>query len=117
MRILGIHVYCTAVPSDTDGTLTLDCLVNDVSEGAADTIVDGEDLETLVTAANRWYECTMEAEGTEKERTLYEGDAIYFALISDSGAIDTNPGVNVCVEWMPLPDYDDIERVNHASTY
>jgi len=117
LRILAVHLCCNAVPSDSDGTLVFDADAKDISEGAVDALVDAEDLETLVTAADQWFECTLETEGSERELTLYEGDSVKFTLTSDSAAIDTNPNVTVCVEWMPLPYYADISRVGHASQY
>lgn len=117
IRIIGMHVLCDAVPADPDGTLVVNADVNDVSEGGTDVIVSAEDLETLVTAANRWYEMTLATEDTEKQLTLEAGDALSFDLVSDSAAIGTNPNVTICVEWHPVPDYEDLDRINHPSVY
>lgn len=117
LRIASIEVCCSAVPSDADGVLTLTATVNDVSEGAGDVVVAAADLETLVTAANRFFPLTLAAEGSEKERTLQAGDSLRFTLTSDSAAIDTNPEVNVLVTYFVVPDYDEKETVQHRSEY
>lgn len=117
VRIIGIHIACTAVPADPDGVLTVNADVNDVSEAGTDVIVSAEDLETLITAANQWFEATLAAETSENQLTLEPGDALSFDLVSNSAAIGTNPYVNVCIEWHPIPDHSDLERINHPSTY
>ena len=103
MRILGIHILCDTIPADADGTMLLNALVKDISEGADDTLVSSENLETLVAAANKWYEATLAADGTEKIRTLETGDSLRFTLVSNSAAVDTNPQVHICVEYVLLP--------------
>jgi hypothetical protein len=117
IRVVGVHVAGDAIPSDPDGTMLFNAIVNDISEGADDTIVSSEDLETLMVAANRWYECTLAAEDAEKQLTLEPGDSVRFTLVNNSAAITTNPNVTVCVEWHPVPDYDDLDRVQHPSEY
>ena len=117
IRIIGIHLLGSAIPADPDGVLTVNVDVNDVSEGATDVIVAAEDLETLMVAANRWYEATLAAETAEKQLTLEPGDSVSFDLVSDSAAIGTNPNVTACIEWHPVPDYDDLDRVQHPSFY
>jgi hypothetical protein len=117
VRIIGIHLLGDAIPSDPDGVLLVNALVNDVSEGGDDAIVASEDLETLMAAANRFYEATLAAETAEKQNTLEAGDSLRFSLVSDSAAITTNPNVTAVVEWHPVPDYDDLDRVQHPSDY
>lgn len=117
IRIIGIHLLCDDVPVDADGVMTVNVDVNDVSEGATDVIVSAEDLETLIVAADRWYEATLAADGTEKIKTIYPGDAVTFDLVSDSAAIDTTVNVHACIEWHPIPDHDDLDRVQHVSEY
>jgi len=117
VRITGIHLLGSGIPNDPDGVLVVNGLVNDVSEGADDTIVAAEDLETLLVAANRFYEATLAADGTEKILTLEAGDSLRFTLVSDSAAITLNPNVVVAIEWHHVPDYDDITRVQHPSEY
>lgn len=104
VRVQGIHVSADAVFADADGTLVLNAIVNDVSEGADDTIVSSEDIETLVTAANQFFECSLASETSEDERTMAAGDTLRCTLVSDSAAIDTNADFVVCVEWIPLED-------------
>lgn len=97
--IREIWVAGSAIPSDADGTMLLNALLNDVSEGADDTLVSSEDLETLIVAANKAYECTLLTEGSENELTVAAGDTLRFTLVSNSAAIDTNPNVSVMVIW------------------
>lgn len=119
VRILGIHLAGTAVPVDPDGTMLFNAIVNDVSEGADDTIVSSEDLETLLTAANQFFEATLAAETTEEQLTLYPGDTLRFTLVSNSAAIGTNTTVNVCVEYILVPrvqsDEDEPSYVGYPS--
>jgi len=117
IRIIGIHFLCDAIPSDPDGVLTVNADVYDASEAATDTIVAAEDLETLAVAAATWYEATLAAETAEKQLTLEPGDSLSFDLTSDSAAITTNPNVSVCIEWHPVPDHSDLDRINHPSVY
>lgn len=107
IRILGIHVAGSAIPSDPDGTMLLNAIVNDISEGADDTIVSSADLETLLVAANQFYEATLATETSEFQLNLFEGDTVRFTLVNNSVAISTNPNVTVCVEWIPIPDDTD----------
>lgn len=117
IRIIGIHVAASAIPADPDGVMNFTATVNDVSEGADDVIVAAVNLETLTPAANRFYEATLATEDTEKQLTLEAGDTVRFTLTNDSAAIGTNADVTVCVEWHPVPDYDDLDRVQHPSDY
>lgn len=117
IRIIGLHILCSAVPADPDGTLVLNMDVNDVSEGGTDVVVSSEDLETLILAANRWYEATLATETAEKQLTLMPGDGVSFDLVSDSAAIGTNPRVHVCIEWHPIPEHGDLDRIGHPSDY
>jgi len=116
-RIKGVHVAGSAIPSDADGTMLLDVDVNDVSEGADDVIVQAQDLETLIVAANRGYECTLAAEGAEKERNINDGDAFKITLTSNSAAIDTNTSLRVGVEVVPLYREGDQDVVKHENSY
>lgn len=120
LRVIGIHVSGDAVPSDADGTMVVNALVNDVSEAADDTIVSSEDMETLITAANQFFEATLATETSEKELTLEPGDTLRFTLVSDSAAIDTDSNLVVCVEWHEIPDWTSDEQlvtVEHPDVY
>lgn len=111
-RVLGIHVACSAIPSDPDGTMLLNVFNNDISEGAEDTLVASADLEALVTVADRWFEMTLAADGAEEIRTLAAGDAVRTSLVNNSAAITTNPNVSICIEWISVPrsQQDEDER-------
>ncbi len=117
LRIIGIHVASSGIPNDPDGVLDFIATVFDASEAADDIIVAAVNLETLTPVANRFYEATLAAEGTEKELTLEPGDTLRFTLDSDSAAITLNPEVNVIVEWHPVPDHEDLNRIQHPSDY
>jgi hypothetical protein len=100
--IREIHVLCDAVPADPDGTMLLNAIVNDVSEGGSDTVVASEDLETLVTAANQTFQCTLEDETSENELTVEAGDSLRFTLVNNSAAIGTNADVHVLVVFQTV---------------
>jgi hypothetical protein len=102
--IREIWISGDAIPSDADGTLLLNALVNDVSEGGDDTIVSSQDLETLLVAADRAYQAALAAETSENQNTLEPGDTLRFTLVSNSAAIDTNPSVVVSVLYQRLDD-------------
>lgn len=117
IRIIGIHVLGSSIPSDPDGTMLLNVLVFDATEAGDDTIVSSEDLESLLLVANQFYEATLAAETAELQNTLYPGDSIRATLVSNSAAISTNPNVTLCVEWHPVPDLDNSERVSRPTDY
>jgi hypothetical protein len=110
-------VCSSGIPADADGILTLIGTVNDVSEGGDDIIVAAVNLETLTPAANQWFEAALAAETVEFQNTLEPGDTLRFTLTSDSAGIETNPEVNVIVEWHPVPDHEDLNRIQHPSDY
>ena len=117
MRIIGIHVLGSSVPSDPDGTMLLNVLVKDATEAADDTIVASEDLETLLAVADQFYEATLAAETAEVQNTLYPGDSLRATFVSNSAAISTNPNVTLCMEWRPVPDEAELERIGRATDY
>ncbi len=117
IRIIGLHVASSIIPADADGVLNLIGTVNDVSEGAEDIILAAVNLEVLTPAKDRFYEATLAAETAEKQLTLEPGDALFFDLVSDSAAVEGNPAVTVCVEWHPVPDHEDLARIDHPSEY
>lgn len=102
--IREIWVQCSAIPADSDGTMLLNALVNDISEGADDTIVSSADLEATVLAANKAYKLTLATETSEKELTVAAGDTLRFTLVNNSAAIGTNANVNVMVIYQALAE-------------
>lgn len=100
--IRSIYIAASAIPVDSDGTFKFNALLNDVSEGADDTLVATQDLETLIVAANVGYACTLLTEGTENELTVSAGDVMRFTLVNDSAAIGTNADFTVVVVWQAL---------------
>lgn len=104
VRVQGVYIICNAVPADADGTMLLNVLVTDATEGASDSIVTSQDLETLVVAANTLYPCTLTQETAEKELTLEEKDTIRISLVSNSAAIDTNATVTVIIDLLYLDE-------------
>lgn len=117
MRIVSLSIVSDAVPSDSDGVLTLSVRARDVSEGAFDTLVTTQDLETLVSAADQNFALTLNAESSENELTLEAGDSIDVQLISNSAAIDTNPNLFLIVEYFFVPTNPELVFVKHASAY
>lgn len=95
--IREIHVACSAIPSDPDGTMLLNAIVYDVSEAADDTIVSSADLEATVLAALTGYKLTLATETSENELTVAAGDTLRFTLVNNSAAITTNPNTSVVV--------------------
>lgn len=115
-RLNRAFVVCSAVPADADGTMLVNVIARDDSEGADDTLVSSADLETLVTTANKVYELTLASETSEKERTLANPDGLRVTLVSNSAAIDTNAQVVVILELIPLPNPSDT-LVKYESAY
>lgn len=118
IRIRSISVLGSAIPVDSDGTMLLNVLINDISEGGDDTIVASEDLETLLVAANRFYAATLATEtAAEKQLTMRAGDSLRCTLVNNSAGIGTNTNVVVMIEWHEVPDYENLETVNHPDRY
>lgn len=118
IRIIGLHIMGSAIPNDPDGVLLVNVDVNDISEGATDVLVSAADMETLLVAANKWYELTQESDSSEFIFTLEPGDVLSCDLTSDSGAITTNPNLTLCIEWHNVPDYDNSHlRVQNPADY
>jgi hypothetical protein len=91
-----------AVPADADGTMLVNALLNDISEGAADTLVSSADLETIVVAANKGYSLTLATETSENELTVEAGDTLRFTLVNNSAAINTNANIAVSVLYQTV---------------
>lgn len=96
-----IHVVAFAVPADADGAILLTVKKWDASAGAAVTLVTGTaasvstgDLELLV--AGKTERLTIDAAVTEAQRILDFGDSLYIEVVSNSAAIDTQPGAFQC---------------------
>lgn len=102
IRIMGIHIAGSVIPADANGTMLLNAIVNDISEGSDDTLVSSENLESLLLAANRFYEPTYVAE-TEEFYTLEPGDTLRITLVSNTSDIEDNPNITVCVEYFNVP--------------
>lgn len=118
IRIVSLGVMADAVPSDADGTMLMTVRARDISEGAFDTLVLSADLETLVTAADRYFALTLATETTsELELTLEEGDTIDVQLVNNSAAIDVNPNLFLAVEYFPVPTNPETAFVRHPSAY
>lgn len=94
-----------AIPNDPDGTMLLNMLNKDVSEGADDSLVTSADLETLIVAAEKAYKLTLAAETSENEYTLDPGDVVRFTLVNNSAAITTNPNLFVTVLYQVLKNF------------
>lgn len=115
-RLNRAFVICSAVPADADGTMLVNVIAKDDSEGADDSLVASADLEALVTVANKVYELTLATETSEKERILANPDGLRVTLVNNSVAIDTNAQVVVMLELVPLPNPSD-SLVKYKSSY
>jgi hypothetical protein len=103
VRILGIHLAASAVP-ESDGTMLLNAFVYDASEAADDTLVDEANMETLITAANTFYEISSyEDDDSSDEQifTLDPGDTLRFTLVSNN-TINTNPNFTALIEYFNI---------------
>jgi hypothetical protein len=116
-RITSLSVVSDAIPADPDGTMLLNILARDVSEGAADSLVASADLETLVTEADKAYGLTLATETSEKEFTLEAGDTIYATKVNNSAAIGTNANLFLVIEYFIVPSYPETTAVGHPSNY
>lgn len=92
-----------AVGADSDGTMLINAIVNDLTEGpAADTIVASFDAEAVILVANKAYKATLAAETTENQNTVESGDVLYFTLVNNSAAINTNANLVATVVFQTL---------------
>lgn len=115
-RIEGVYWTASAVLSDADGTMLINVLARDSSEGADDNIVASFSVEGGV--AHALAAATLSAEGAEKEFTLDEGDTLRVTFVNNSAAIDTNGAISVFVVGFPLPlPYDATAGVKFESAY
>lgn len=95
-----IIVSTFTVPADADGTILLTVKKWDASAAAAVTLVTGAaavgtgDLEALTQGKGE--RLTFDAALTDAQRTLDFGDSLYFEIVNNSAAIDTQPnGLNI----------------------
>jgi hypothetical protein len=95
--IREVWIVASAIPADPDGTMLANVLIHDTSEAGSDTIVSSQDLETLITEANKSYEMTLASEGTENELTVAAGDSLRATLVNNSAAIGTNADISLLV--------------------
>lgn len=103
IRIVGIYFAATAIPADADGTMLINALVNDVSEGADDTIIASFDAEAVILAADKFYKATLATETSEEENTLESGDTLRFTFVNNSAAINTNASITAIIEFVLVP--------------
>ena len=114
-RVEGAYWTASAVLSDTDGTMLVNVIARDVSEGADDTLVSSASVEGGTAHAVAAF--TLATEGTEKEFTLDEGDTLRVTFVNNSAAIDTNGAISVFVVGYPVPNYNEQASVLHPSNY
>lgn len=86
-------VAVTVAPADADGAITGILYKYDASANAAVALSAATDLETLTAFEGRRVDVL--ATLTDAQRTLDEGDFLYFRVTNDSAAINTQPGVFV----------------------
>lgn len=115
-RVEAVYWTASAVLSDADGTMLINVIANDASEGADDTLVASFTVEGGV--AHAMAAATLAAEGAEKEFTLDAGDTLRVTFVNNSAAIDTNGAISVFVVGFPLPmPYDASPGVRFESAY
>jgi len=115
-RVEAVYWTASAVLSDADGTMLINVINSDLSEGADDTLVASFSVEGGV--AHRVAAATLAAETSEKEFTLEEGDSLRVTFVNNSAAIDTNGAISVFVVGFPLPlPYDPTSGVKYESGY
>lgn|SRR5574341_532708 len=116
VRVEAVYWVASAALSDADGTMLINVLARDSSEGADDTLVSSFSVEG--GTAHALAAATLEAETSEKERTLDEGDSLRVTFVNNSAAIDTNGAISVFVVLFPLPlPYDASAGVRYESSY
>lgn len=116
IRIESVSWVASAVLNDADGTMLINVLARDKSEGADDTLVSSFSVEG--GTANEPAAVTLQTETSEKEFTLEEGDSLRVTFVNNSAAIDTNGAIAVEVTYFPVPNYDEKGAgVGHPSVY
>lgn len=100
--IREIWFAADAVPADSDGTMLINAVINDITEGGSDTIVASFDAETVIVAASKAYKATLAAETSENQNTVESGDVLSFTLVNNSAAINTNANVTAVVIFQTL---------------
>lgn len=115
IRVRQVQWVASAVLSDVDGTMLVNVIARDASEGADDTLVNSQSVEG--GTAHIPAECTLAAEGSEKEFTLDVGDSLRVTFVNNSVAIDTNGAISVLVFYHPIPKETAGDDVRHQSYY
>jgi hypothetical protein len=114
-RIVKASWAASAVLADADGTMLVNVIVRDASEGADDTIVASASVEGGV--AHAVADFALATEDTEKQQTLDEGDSVRVTFVNNSAAIDTNGAIGVTIHFHSIPKEAAGDDVKHASNY
>jgi hypothetical protein len=115
VRIEAVYWTASAVLNDADGTMLVNVLARDASEGADDTIVNAQSVEGGTAHAVAAF--ALVAETAEKERTLDEGDSLRVTFVNNSAAIDTNGAITVFVVYHPIANDEVGAGVQRLSAY
>lgn len=91
-----------AVPSDADGTMLINVNIRDITEGAADVIISSFDAEGVILASLKTYKATLATETAENQNTTEAGDTLYFTLVNNSAAIDTNAKIVATIVYQTI---------------
>lgn len=115
MRVEAAYWTASAALSDADGTMLVNLIARDASEGADDTLVSSASVEGGTAHALAAF--TLATEGAEKEFTLDEGDTLRVTFVNNSAAIDTNGAISVFVVYHPIPNDEQGPGVRRLSAY
>jgi hypothetical protein len=87
--VVSASIQASTLPADADGTFLLTIKKYDASADTAVTISDQENLEALMTHVDVAYEVTISSSATDAQRMIEEGDTLYYEVVNNSAAIDT----------------------------
>lgn len=115
VRVEGVYWSASAVLNDADGTMLVNVIARDASEGADDNLVASQSVEGGTAHAVAAF--TLATEGSEKEFTLDEGDSVRVTFVNNSAAIDTNGAISVFIVYFPIPKDETGAGVQRLSAY
>lgn len=100
IRVVRIDVVAYTIPSDADGTCTIQVINYDLSATTEDELAAAWNTEGLTAKTPT----SLTLTATAADLILAEGDCIYAVLVNNSAAIDTNwaaAGATIEYEVMP----------------
>lgn len=103
IRVEAVYWVASAVLNDADGTMLVNVIARDASEGADDNLVTSQSVEGGTAHIPAAF--TLATEDAEKQFTLDVGDSLRVTFVNNSAAIDTNGAIGVFVVYHRLPKY------------